>query len=72
MKSGEALEKEVEVCKNKRTDFYAQIESIKEKLQKSYVIQNTAKMNYDQMNAKKNDINNMIGYIRKRDTGMYY
>ena len=61
----EALEKEVEVCKNKRTDFYAQIESIKEKLQKSYVIQNTAKMNYDQMNAKKNDINNMIGYIRK-------
>ena len=61
----DALEKEVEVCKNKRTDFYAQIESIKEKLQKSYVIQNTAKMNYDQMNAKKNDINNMIGYIRK-------
>ena len=59
------LEKEVEVCKNKRADYYTQIESIKEQLQKSYVIQNTAKMNYNQMLTKKNDINNMIGYIRK-------
>ena len=31
----EKLEKEVEVCKNKRTDFYTNIETTKEKLQKS-------------------------------------
>ncbi len=68
----EQLEKEVEICKNKRADFYIKIESIKEKLQKSYVIQNTAKMNYDQMVAKKNEINDLIGYIRKESGDIDY
>ena len=45
-------EREIEGYKDKRTDFYSKIETIKQELQKSYVIQNTAKMNMDQVNAK--------------------
>ena len=45
-------EQDIESCKEKRTGFYDKIEAVKEELQKSYVVQNTAKMNMDQVNAK--------------------
>lgn len=42
----------VEDCKEKRAALYVQVDEIKEKLQKAYVVQNTAKMNVNQVQAK--------------------
>ena len=46
------MEHGIELQKEERTGFYAKVENVKEKLQKSYVVQNTAKMNMDQVSAK--------------------
>ena len=64
-KDMEILESSIEVLKENRTSYYDKIEVIKGELQKAYVVQNTAKMNYDQMVAKKDEVSNLIGYIRK-------
>ena len=42
----------VEDCKEKRAALYVQVDEIKEKLQNAYVVQNTAKMNVNQVQAK--------------------
>ena len=46
------MEQKIECRKEERTGFYAKVEAVKEELQKAYVVQNTAKMNMDQVNAK--------------------
>ena len=51
----EQMEQEVEHEKEVRADYYSKIEAIKQQLQKAYVIQNTAKMNAEQVKAKKAD-----------------
>ena len=51
----EQMEQEVEHEKEVRADYYSKIEVIKQQLQKAYVIQNTAKMNAEQVKAKKAD-----------------
>ena len=51
------MEQAIEVCKESRTGFYAKVEAVKEDLQKSYVVQNTAKMNMDQVNVKLAEMN---------------
>ena len=48
----EQMEQEVEHEKEARADYYSKIEAIKQQLQKAYVIQNTAKMNAEQVKAK--------------------
>ena len=64
----EQLESTIETLKENRTTFYEKIEVLKGELQKAYVVQNTAKMNYDQMIAKKDEVSNLIGYIRREST----
>ena len=51
------MEQTIEACRESRTGFYAKVEAVKEELQKSYVVQNTAKMNMDQVNAKLAEMN---------------
>lgn len=46
------MRQQIETSKERRTSLYAQVEVVKEELQKSYVIQNTAKLNMDQVDAK--------------------
>ncbi len=48
----EEMEKSIEIRREERTALYTKIEGVKEELQKAYVVQNTAKMNMDQVNAK--------------------
>ncbi len=54
---------EIESTKEKRTSLYAKIEEIKIDLQKEYVVQNTAKMNLNQIQNKMNESKNEIDYI---------
>ncbi len=46
------LEAESEKLRSERAGYYDQIEAVKQKLQKAYVVQNTAKMNIEQAKAK--------------------
>ncbi len=46
------LEAESETLRSERAGYYDQIEVVKQKLQKAFVIQNTAKMNIEQAKAK--------------------
>ncbi len=48
----EDMERILEAQKEERSTYYAQIETAKELLQKAYVVQNTAKMNVNQVEAK--------------------
>ena len=59
------LERAIENCKESRTEYYAKIEFIKEELQKAYVVQNTAKLNMDQMLAKQEEARGLIQSILK-------
>lgn len=59
------LEAESEKLRNERSGYYDQIENIKEKLQKAYVVQNTAKMNMEQAKAKIRAARNMSSDIRE-------
>ena len=47
-------EAEVAVAKEKRTALYAKVEEIQQELQNDYVVQNTAKMNLDQVKSRQN------------------
>ena len=58
------MEKEIESCKEQRTKYYAKIEAIKEELQKAYVVQNTAKMNMDQMISKEAEAKGLVKQIQ--------
>lgn len=46
------MQQESEKLRKERTGYYARIDEIQKKLQEAYVIQNTAKMNLDQSQAK--------------------
>ena len=46
-------EKELDAAKAKRAALYAKVEDIQHKLQKEYVVQNTAKMNLEQVAGKQ-------------------
>ena len=47
-------EAEVAAAKEKRTALYAKVEEIQQELQNDYVVQNTAKMNQDQVKSRQN------------------
>ena len=47
-------EAEVAVAKERRTALYAKVEEIQQELQNDYVVQNTAKMNLDQVKSRQN------------------
>ena len=47
-------ETEVAAAKEKRTTLYAKVEEIQQELQNDYVVQNTAKMNLDQVKSRQN------------------
>ncbi len=64
----EKLEQEIESCKEKRTQFYAKIEHVKKELQEAYVVQNTAKMNMDQMISKKAEAKGLVKQIQREGT----
>lgn len=51
--------------KEARADYYSKIETIKQQLQKAYVIQNTAKMNAEQVKAKKADAKAVSRFMKK-------
>ena len=55
----------IDECKEARTGYYAKIEEIKAELQKAYVVQNTAKMNMDQMIAKKTQAKDLVKQIHQ-------
>ena len=59
------LEAESETLRSERAGYYDQIEVVKQKLQKAYVIQNTAKMNIEQAKAKIRAAKNMSNDIRE-------
>ena len=59
----EETERKVEARKEERAAYYNKIEEVKSELQKAYVVQNTAKMNLDQMTAKRDEANNLVSYI---------
>ncbi len=50
----ETLERETNGIRKKRASHYEKMEGINSRLQKAYVLQNTAKMNFDQANAGVN------------------
>ncbi|MEE1314435.1 MAG: chromosome segregation protein SMC [Faecalimonas sp.] len=47
-----ALETEIEKNKSARTDYYTKVEAVKAQLQDAFVVQNTAKMNLNQVEAQ--------------------
>ena len=57
-------EAEVAAAKEKRTALYAKVEEIQQELQNDYVVQNTAKMNLDQVKSRQNA-------IRENSEGIY-
>ncbi len=57
------LEQKIEAAKGTRTSLYEKIEEIKKELQKEYVVQNTAKMNMDQIHKKIEESQKEIDYI---------
>lgn len=59
----EEMERVIEGQKEERSGYYASVETIKEELQKSYVIQNTAKMNYNQVNSKIQEAKRETEYV---------
>ena len=61
----DASEQKMNEIRENRSGYYERIESLKEELQKAYVIQNTAKMNLDQTNARISASANVIADIRQ-------
>ncbi len=64
-KEMDELEAESDVLRRERAGYYDRIESVKEELQRAYVVQNTAKMNVDQAAAKMKAARNMSDDIRQ-------
>ena len=60
----EDLESESTKLRNVRTEYYSEIEKIKDRLQKAFVLQNTAKMNMDQTQSKIRIAKNLSNDIR--------
>lgn len=58
------LEKESDLLRKKRADYYEKIDEISEKLRKAYVVQNTAKMNLDQTTSRINSAKDQARAIR--------
>ncbi|MEG0793474.1 MAG: chromosome segregation protein SMC [Lachnospiraceae bacterium] len=54
-KDMDLMELEVEKGKDKRTQIYTKMEEVKQKLQHAYVVQNTAKMNLNQVTEKQEE-----------------
>lgn len=63
----EEMQKVIESYKEERTGLYTKVEVVKEQLQKAYVVQNTAKMNMDQVNAKIVEARNEITYVHREN-----
>lgn len=63
-KNMQEMQHALEACKEERTAYYTKIEDVKAELQKAYVVQNTAKMNMDQMVAKKADAKALVKQIQ--------
>lgn len=61
----DALELESDALRTERAGYYDYIEELKEELQKSYVIQNTAKMNMDQARARMRSAKELSEDIRR-------
>ena len=61
----QSIHQVIESAKEERAGFYAKIEAIKAELQKAYVVQNTAKMNMDQMISKKAEAQGLVMQIQK-------
>lgn len=59
----EKMERIIESQKEERSGYYTSVETIKKELQKSYVVQNTAKMNYNQVNSKIQEAKKETEYI---------
>ncbi|MGN1267662.1 MAG: chromosome segregation protein SMC, partial [Dorea sp.] len=64
-KEMDELEQKSEKLRAERAEYYDSIEVLKEKLQKAYVVQNTAKMNVDQTQAKIRAAKNLSDDIRQ-------
>ena len=81
----EEMERVVEGRKEERSRLYAKVEYVKGQLQEAYVVQNTAKMNMNQVNAKlteakaeerqihieNNDIESQIQEIKENQESIY-
>ncbi len=59
------FEQKSDKLRAERTGYYEHIEVLKEQLQKAYVVQNTAKMNADQAQAKIRSAKNLSDDIRQ-------
>ena len=64
-KEVDELEEESDKLRTERAGYYEEIERLKDELQKAYVVQNTAKMNMDQSQAKIRAAANLEEDIRK-------
>ncbi len=64
------FEREIETCKEARTSYYAKIEEVKAKLQEAYVVQNTAKMNMDQMISKIAEVKGLVSNIHQEGSDL--
>ena len=66
----EHAEKEIEAFKASRTEFYGKIEEVKKELQEAFVVQNTAKMNYDQANQRRAQAKENSAAMRAEGAGL--
>lgn len=62
-----ALESEIQNLKEERANQYKTIEQTKEELQRSYIVQNTVKMNIDQIQRKKSEFQVMTQKITEEN-----
>lgn len=61
------MERAVEEAKKERASYYSRIEEIKQRLQQAYVVQNTAKMNLDQVAKQQEESKNAsLGIDKER------
>ena len=63
-KKVEDTESDVESLRAKRTEYYAELDRMKQDLQKAYVVQNTAKMNVEQSRSKISVAMEMAGKVK--------
>lgn len=64
-KEMDQLEQESEALRKERAGYYAKADEIQQKLQKAYVVQNTARMNLDQAKNKIQTAKNTSDSIRR-------
>ena len=61
------MEGTIEVQKNERTELYADLDKVKEELRKAYVVQNTEKINMNQVNTKILEANKELESIQREN-----